>query len=138
MPTKDINSVSIAGRLTRDMDVRATKSGFPIGNFSIACNGIHKGVGGDYEKVPNFFDCVVTGNRAEGLSKMLTKGTQVFLTGSLRQETWEKDGMKRSKVSIYVDTINIVGNRSEQPHNQAKQPIDYYNPTHDYVDPAPF
>ena len=136
MPTKDINVVTIAGRLTRDMDVRATKSGFPIGNFSIACNGIHKGANGEYEKVPNFFDCVVTGQRAEGLSKMLTKGTQVFLTGALRQETWEKDGMKRSKVSIYVDTINIVSNRSEQRVENPQ--VDYYNPPSQYVDPAPF
>ena len=137
MPTKDINVVTLAGRLTRDMDVRATKSGFPIGNFSIACNGIHKSASGDYEKVPNFFDCVVTGQRAEGLSKMLAKGTQVFLTGALRQETWEKDGMKRSKVSIYVDTINIVSNgRSEQRVENPQ--VDYYNTPSQYVDPAPF
>ncbi len=135
MPTKDINVVTIAGRLTRDMDVRATKSGFPIGNFSIACNGLHKGADGSYEKVPNFFDCVVTGQRAEGLSKMLTKGTQVFLTGALRQETWEKDGMKRSKVYIYVDTINIVSARERQAESPQ---VDYYNPPSQYVDPAPF
>lgn len=136
MPTKDINVVTIAGRLTRDMDVRATKSGFPIGNFSIACNGIHKGTNGDYEKVPNFFDCVVTGQRAEGLSKMLAKGTQVFLTGALRQETWEKDGAKRSKVSIYVDTINIVSGGKRD--NNVPEQVNYYQPPHDYVDPAPF
>ena len=136
MPTKDINVVTLAGRLTRDMDVRATKSGFPIGNFSIACNGIHKSANGDYEKVPNFFDCVVTGQRAEGLSKMLSKGTQVFLTGALRQETWEKDGMKRSKVSIYVDTINIVSGGRERQAESTQ--VDYYNPSHEYVDPAPF
>mgnify|MGYP001774166162 FL=1 len=137
MPTKDINVVTLAGRLTRDMEVRATRSGFPIGNFSIACNGLHKGADGNYEKVPNFFDCVVTGQRAEGLSKMLTKGKQVFLTGALRQETWEKDGAKRSKVSIYVDTINIVsdGKREQQAENPQ---VDYYNPPREYVDQAPF
>lgn len=136
MPTKDINSVAIAGRLTRDMDMRATRSGFPIGNFSIACNGLHKGADGNYEKVPNFFDCVVTGQRAEGLSKMLTKGKQVFLTGALRQETWEKDGVKRSKVSIYVDTINIVSDGKRE--NNAPEQVNYYAPPHEYVDPAPF
>ena len=136
MPTKDINVVTIAGRLTRDMDVRATRSGFPIGNFSIACNGLHKGANGEYEKVPNFFDCVVTGQRAEGLSKMLTKGKQVFLTGALRQETWEKDGAKRSKVSIYVDTINIVSDGKRD--NNAPEQVNYYQPPHEYVDPAPF
>lgn len=135
MPTKDINVVTLAGRLTRDMEVRATRSGFPIGNFSIACNGLHKGADGNYEKVPNFFDCVVTGQRAEGLSKMLTKGKQVFLTGALRQETWEKDGAKRSKVSIYVDTINIVNDSKREPENTQ---VDCYNLPRECVIPTPF
>lgn len=64
---------------------------------------------GEWEDVPNFFDLVMFGNRAESLSRFLSKGTKVTVEGKLRWRSWKDSntGDKRSKVEIIVDEIEF-------------------------------
>lgn len=120
--SKDINAVTLSGRLTRDMEVRATPSGTPIGTIVLAYNGLRKDrQTGAYEDVSNFVDCVVIGARANSLQRFLTKGTQVVISGELRYASWEKDGQKRSKHEIMVDEIKFFGSRSTQTQQPVEQ-----------------
>ena len=48
------------------------------------------------------------GSRADSLSKYLVKGTKVVIAGRLRWSQWERDGQKRSKVSVIVDDIDFM------------------------------
>ena len=59
------------------------------------------------------------GTRADGLSKILTKGSKVAIDGKLRWSQWEKDGQKRSKVEIIVDSLDFMSQRNS---NQASAP----------------
>ena len=52
------------------------------------------------------------GTRAEGLSKILVKGFRVAIDGKLRWSQWEKDGQKRSKVEIIVDSLDFMSSRN--------------------------
>ena len=52
------------------------------------------------------------GTRADGLSKILTKGSKVAIDGKLRWSQWEKDGQKRSKVEIIVDSLDFMSQRN--------------------------
>lgn len=104
-----INSVTIAGNLTRDIEVRATSSGFIVGSFSVAVNERFKNKETDtWEDRPNYFDVKIFGNRAEKLQQYLTKGTKIAVCGHLRWSQWEKDGQKRSKVEIIADNIEFM------------------------------
>jgi single-strand DNA-binding protein len=99
-----INVVCISGNLTRDPEKRGKKDN-PVLAFGIAVNDRVK-VGDDWEDRPNFFDCVVFGNRAKSLGKILKKGMAVSIKGKLHYSTWEiEDGSKRSKVDITVEEI---------------------------------
>ena len=60
-----INQVSITGNLTRDPELRATQGGTPVLSFGIAVNDRRKNAAGQWEDVPNFFECVTFGNRPE-------------------------------------------------------------------------
>lgn len=104
----DVNVVAMSGRLTRDSESRYSAGGMAILKFSLA-NGQNKKVGDKWEKVSHFFDCTMLGKRAESLAQYLKKGTQVVIAGTLQLETWEKDGEKRSKVSILVNDLTLVG-----------------------------
>ena len=57
-------------------------------------------------------DCTLFGARADGLSKILVKGIKVAIDGKLRWSQWERDGQKRSKVEIIVDSLDFMSQRS--------------------------
>ena len=107
---KDINIVTVCGRLVRDAELSYTQSGFAICKLSLAVNrNIKKG--DQWEDEANFFDMTIIGKRGEALTQYLTKGQQVVVSGELRQERWEKEGQKRSKVTIHVNDLQLVGSK---------------------------
>jgi len=105
---QDINTVNITGRFVRDIEMKYTNSGMAIGSFALAVNG-RKKVGDSWEDEANFIDCTLFGKQADALAKYLVKGKQVAVTGRLKQDRWEKDGQKRSKLGVIVDSIVLFG-----------------------------
>ena len=77
---------------------------------------------GEWEDVPNFIDCVVFGNRAESLSRFLSKGTKVAVEGKLRWSQWERDGQKRSKLEVIVDEVEFLSRKEGGGGGQRRQP----------------
>jgi len=108
----DINKVMLVGRLTRDAELMYTNSGFALCKFSLAVNR-RKKQGEQWVDEANFFDINLWGRRGESLNSYLTKGSQVAIEGQLRQERWEQDGTKRSKITIEAVNIQLLGSRSE-------------------------
>ena len=130
-----VNQVTVTGNLTRDPELRATKGGTAVLSFGIAVNDRRKNASGQWEDVPNFFECVTFGNRATGLSGILTKGMKVAISGKLHYSSWEKDGQKHSKVEIIANEVEIMQSRKPQ-QEQAFVP---QPPTMDmYTDDIPF
>jgi single-strand DNA-binding protein len=82
--------------------MRFTPKGAPICSFSIATNRYFKGDAG-LEKEVSFFDVEAWGTLAESCNAMGKKGRGVRLAGRLKQERWDKDGDRRSKVVIVVE-----------------------------------
>lgn len=112
MAMADYNSVVVVGRLTKDIDIRYMQSGSAVGNMSVAVNRRVK-KGDTWETEADFFDVTLYGKIAEGLKDYLTKGKQILVGGTLRQERWEKDGQKFSKVKIVADTVQLLGGKSD-------------------------
>lgn len=84
-------------------------------SFGVAVNDRRRNAQtGEWEDYPNFIDCTMFGNRAEGVSKYLTKGAKVSIEGKLRWSQWEKDGQKRSKIEVIVDEIEFMSSRSAE------------------------
>lgn len=116
-----INHVALVGNLTRSPELRSTASGTPVLSFGIAVNDRRKNASGQWEDVPNFFECVTFGNRATALSDILTKGMKVAIAGKLHYSSWEKDGQKHSKVDIIAQEIELMQNRKPQQDYQPPQ-----------------
>lgn len=113
-----INQVSITGNLTRPPELRSTAGGTDVLSFGIAVNDRRKNASGQWEDVPNFFECVTFGNRATALSDILAKGMKVSIAGKLHYSSWEKDGQKHSKVDIIANEIELMQNRKPQEQQQ--------------------
>lgn len=108
-----INRATISGNLTRDSELRSTASGMPVLSFSVAVNDRRKNnQTGEWEDVPNFIDCTMFGSRAQSLAQYLVKGTKVAVEGKLRWSQWERDGQKRSKIEVIVDSLDFMSSRN--------------------------
>lgn len=105
---KDINQVTLVGRLTRDMEMKYTASGTAVGRMAIAVNRRVK-KGDEWTDDASFIDLTLWGKQAESLSQYLVKGQQVAVAGELVQERWEQDGQKRSRVGVNVQDIQLLG-----------------------------
>jgi single-strand DNA-binding protein len=107
----DINSVVLCGRVVRDAEVKYTNGGTAVAEISIAVNR-YAGQGKPDEV--GFFEINIWGKQAEAIKQYLTKGRQVVIQGELRQERWEKDGQKQSKVRINANNVQLVGGKDEK------------------------
>ncbi len=116
MARRDLNSVSLVGRLVRDAEIRFTAGGMAICRFSIAVNRIKK-TGDQWEEEVNYFDIVLFGRQGEALQPYLTRGQQVSVMGELRQDRWEKDGQTRSKVEVAATQVGLLGSASGGSRN---------------------
>ena len=112
-----INKVCISGNLTRDPELRALSSGTNVLEFGVAVNDRRKNSNGEWEDYPNFVDCSLFGKRAEKLAQYLSKGQKVAIAGKLHYSSWEKDGQKRSKLSVLVDDIEFMSRKGDGASN---------------------
>lgn len=106
--SQDLNRVFLVGRLVRDIELTYTQSGTALGKLDVAVNRRVK-KDGEWIDDSSFFNCVFWGKRSEALAPYLLKGQQVAIDGRLRQDRWEKEGAKRSKVVIELDNVQLLG-----------------------------
>lgn len=110
-----VNRVNITGNLTRDSELRKTASGMSILVFGVAVNDRRKNQStGEWEDYPNYVDCTLFGNRAEALEPYLNKGVKVAVDGKLHWSQWEDNGVKRSKLQVNVENVDLMSKGSGQ------------------------
>lgn len=104
----DVNNVTIIGRLTRDCEVSYISNGTAKGLVSLAVGRSRK-QGEEWVDDTSFFDVVLWGKMAENLKEKLKKGCPVAVDGYLKQDRWEKDGQRFSKVYIVAEMVQVFG-----------------------------
>ena len=134
---QDLNSFNVIGRLTRSLADDEKNfgyigtSGVAKATVSIAVNSSIK-KGDKYEDYVSYLDIQIFGKTAENLKPYLTKGTQIGVVAHLKQDRWEKDGQKRSAISIIADHVQLLGSKkdnggsapSSAPQQQSFDPSD--------------
>lgn len=95
----DFNQVTLVGRLTKDPEIRTTKSGKKLANMSIAVNKYSK------DEPANFFNVQCWEKTADFVDNYLSKGSQILISGSLEQQVWEDNGQKHQRVIVVARTV---------------------------------
>lgn len=101
-----INRVQIAGRLSRDAEIRATQGGKEFAKFSIPVSRKRKDKNGDMVEDVYWASVVLWGKSVEWLKHDLRKGRSVLVTGRLTQYT-DKDG-KTHHTQIEADECQMM------------------------------
>jgi single-strand DNA-binding protein len=101
-----MSTITVAGNVTREPDLKYTPSGMAVVNFSVAVN-TRKKKGDGYEDRTSFYDCVAFQEMAEQIGECVDKGTRLIVQGKMEQDFWEdkETGQKRSKWQLVCDEV---------------------------------
>ena len=103
----NINTATISGNITRDPE---KVEGHDIAKFGLAVNRRYKPKDSDeYQDEVSFFDVTVFGKFADLVMRKLRKGQAATVSGRLKQETWETEDGKRSKIVLIAQEIDGPG-----------------------------
>jgi single-strand DNA-binding protein len=92
-------SVSFAGNLTDDPELRRTEGGIARAMFRVA-------VSGRRDQEASFFTVVVWRDQADHAAESLSKGSRVVVVGRLQQRAWTaEDGSARSSVEVVAEEL---------------------------------
>lgn len=97
-----MNKVLIAGNLVKDPEVRIVGNNMKVCGFTLAVSDKNK------DKTVSFIDCDAFAKTAEFIGANFVKGRQMLVEGRLKQDSWEKDGKKVSKICLKVDEVHYL------------------------------
>lgn len=60
------------------------------------------------KEIATFVDVEAWGKQGEVIQQYFTKGSRIYIVGTLEQQNWEKDGEKRSKLSVKLTDFQFV------------------------------
>jgi single-strand DNA-binding protein len=103
------NRVILLGNLTRDIELRYLQSGMAVTDVTLAVNDRRKNANGEWIEETSFVEVTVWGRTAEIMSEYLGKGSPVLIEGRLKQDSWEQDGQKRSKLKVVCERMQLIG-----------------------------
>ena len=107
-----MNKVILLGNLGADPELRYTSAGVAVLSFRLATKETWTDKNREHQERTEWHTVVIWGNRAEGLSKHLTKGSSVLVEGGLRTTSYEKDGQKRYKTEVHARDLYFAGRRA--------------------------
>lgn len=101
-----INSVTLIGRVTQDIEVRKTSTNKSVASFTLAV--------GDKNSESSFINMTAWNKTAELLAQYAPKGKQIGVTGRLQTRMWEKDGDKRKATEVIVEQVQFLSDGKAQ------------------------
>lgn len=148
--SKGINKVILVGRLGNDPEVKYNAGGSAIANISIATSESWKDKStGEAKERTEWHRVVFFGRLAEIVGQYLTKGSQVYVEGSLRTNKYtDKNGIERYSTDINASVMQMLGGGQgggnqqsggfNQPQQAQKQGNDFSNGFDNDLEDLPF
>jgi len=105
----DLNKVFLAGRLTRDPELRYTPEGTPVAKLGLAVSRQYTTRTGEKREETLFVNVDTWDKQAEFVAKYFEKGRPIFIEGRLRSRSWEAEGgQKRSVVEVRAERVQFM------------------------------
>lgn len=105
------NRVTLIGNLTRDPELKQTKSQTSVADLGLAINRYWTDESGQKREEVTFVDVTVWGRVAENAVKYLSKGRSVLVEGRLQMDSWQdaQTGQNRTKLRVVAEVLQFLG-----------------------------
>ncbi len=114
----ELNSVIIAGNLTKDPIFRQTTNGTPVVNFSVASNRRYRDSKDEWQEDVCYVGIVAWNKLAESCRDKLRKGNAVLVEGELQSRTFKTEkGDSKTIVEIKARRIQFLNKRAQAEHH---------------------
>lgn len=113
----ELNSVIVAGNLTKDPVFRQTSNNTPVVNFHVAANRRYKDSSNQWQEDVCYVGVVAWNKLADSCRDRLKKGSAVLIDGELQSRTFKtEDGKNRTIVEIKAKRIQFLNkfNKSDE------------------------
>ena len=105
-----MNKVILAGRLTKDAEIRNASSDKKVARCTLAVNRTYKRE--DEEQSADFINLVSFKNQADFLEKYGKKGTKFIVTGRIQTGSYEKDGTRIFTTDVIVEQLEFAESKN--------------------------
>ena len=118
----ELNKILITGRLTAAPELKYLPSGMAVCDLRIASSRRYfDKKANDSKEETAFVDVTVWGKSGEFVNKYFEKGKAIFIEGRLKYDSWEKDGNKRSKLSIVAERASFAESKGESQGGSSRK-----------------
>ncbi len=101
-----LNHVTIAGRLTSDVEVRKTSNGLSFIRFTLACN---RRFSQGENKQADFIQCIAWRQTADFVGRYARKGSLIGVEGRIQTGSYDdKDGKKVYTTEVVCDNVQLM------------------------------
>lgn len=122
-----MNNAILIGRLTKDPELKYIPvTGTAVATFTLAIDRDYKNKNG--EKETDFIPIEAFGKLAEVCSNNLEKGRLISVQGSIRVETSEKDGEKKTYTKVRINKMNFLDSKKQTSNKEASYKAIYDDP----------
>jgi len=118
--SNDLNRCEFIGRLGKDVEMRTMPSGGQVANFSLAVGEKYKNKQGEQVENTEWVNVSAFGKLAEIMGQYLSKGSQVYISGRMKTDKYDKNGVTMYSTKIIADKMQMLGGKPEQ--NTAQKP----------------
>lgn len=113
-----VNKVILLGNLGKDPELKYFEENIAKVSFSLATTEYYKDKSGAKNEHTEWHHIVMWRSLAENASKLLRKGSQVYIEGKIQTRQWtDKEGIKRNITEVLAENFTVIQNRNESNKN---------------------
>ena len=117
-----LNKVMLLGNLGADPELKMTPGGQAVLKLRLATTESYLDKSNTRQERTEWHSITVWGKRGEALSRILAKGSNIFVEGALRTSSYDKDGEKRYRTEIVANNIILTGRRGAEAGGRDDMP----------------
>ena len=107
----NINSVTLVGRITKDIDLRKTSSNTSVCNFTVAVDRRFQSQQANGQSA-DFINCIAWRQSADFLAQYAGKGTVVGVEGRIQTRSYDGPNGKVYVTEVVADNVQIISSRN--------------------------
>jgi single-strand DNA-binding protein len=137
-----VNQINLLGRVGKDIEFVQLDSGNSVAKFSLAMSEKFTTKSGEKKEETLWMNIEIWGKLGEIANTYVKKGDLLYVSGKLKMDQVEKDGVKKQYYKVVASEMKMLGSKNSEEPKQHSSMGAVSNSQHSNVeddgDPLPF